>query len=74
MSRRVVEDNRQFLAALGAGTYRLEITASDSGFQPAADFPVGVHAGPKPGGSLKGRPHKARSSERPVLVGDLHLH
>jgi hypothetical protein len=29
-----------------------------SGFQPAADFPVGVYAGPKPGGSLKGRPHK----------------
>jgi hypothetical protein len=26
--------------------------------QPAADFPVGVYAGPKPSGSLKGRPHK----------------
>jgi hypothetical protein len=34
-----------------------------SGFQPAADFPVGVYAGPKPGGSLKGRPHSAPSTQ-----------
>jgi hypothetical protein len=36
------------------------LQAHSSGvFDAAADFPVGVYAGPKPGGSLKGRPHEA---------------